>query len=162
MNLQPTSPTKTMTEAIADIHRRALACKEAYDTYAEGCNRRAYTDTMYEVRRNLDAVDRWLKGDNDEPITFLQACASQEGRDTYRVHYAADALVAAEHHMLGAEYHAGLRTLDEVDAEDPWRYRDGQTGAEEERLRLAEGIIFRFPQTVIATQLRNARAKGES
>jgi hypothetical protein len=144
----PTAPTKTMAEAIADIHRRALACKQRYDDYADGCNRRAYTDTMYEVRRNLDAVDRWLRGDNDEPIIFFQAASTQEGRDTYRVHYAADALVGALHHMLGAEYHAGLRSLEDVDAEDPWRYRDGQTRAEEERLRLAEGITWVFPTTL--------------
>jgi hypothetical protein len=144
---EPTQPTKTMAEAIADIHRRAVPCKEAYDDYADGCNRRAYSDTMYDVTRHLDAVDRWLRGDNDEPIAFFRQTSTQEGRDTYRTHYAADALVGALHHMLGAEYHAGLRSLESVDAEDPWRYRDGKTRAEEERLRLSEGITFVFPAT---------------
>jgi hypothetical protein len=148
MTFEPTQPTKTMAEAIADIRRRALACKQRYDDYADGCNRRAYSDTMYEVTRNLDAVDRWLRGDNDEPVSFLAQAATQEGRDTYRVHFAADALVGALHHMLGAEYHAGLRSLEEVEVEDPWRYHDGKTNAEEERLRLAEGITWVFPQTI--------------
>jgi hypothetical protein len=147
--LNPTKPTGTMAEALHDLNHRLVACQEAYDTYADGCSRRSTSDAMYEVRRNLAAVDRWLSGQNDEPIVFFAKAATQEGRDTYRIHYAADALVAAIHHILGAEYYAGLRTLEEVDPEDPWRYRDGKTNAEEERLRLAEGQVWVFPQSIL-------------
>jgi hypothetical protein len=146
--LQPTQPTATMAEAIADIHARALACKERYDAFDQGVNRRAYTDTMYEVRRNLDAVTRWLDGTNDQPVVFFRKAQTQEGRDAYRIHYAAESLVGALHHMLSAEYYCGLRTAQEVEAEDPWRYRDGKTRAEEERLRLSEGIVWVFPQSL--------------
>jgi hypothetical protein len=160
--LAPTPPTQTIAEAIADITSRAAACQKAYDDYAPGCSRRSTHDNLYEVKRNLGAVQRWLSGENDEPIVFLQVCATQEGRDIYRLHYAADSLVAALHFILGAEYAAGLRSLDLVSSLDPWRYVDGKTQGEAERLRLAEGITFRFPQTVLANQLRNARAKGEA
>jgi hypothetical protein len=147
--LQPTQPTATMAEVLHDINHRLTACQEAYDTYADGCNRRSTSDTMYEVRRNLAAVDRWLNGDNDAPIVFFRKAADQEGRDTYRIHYAAESLVAAEHHILSAEYYAGLRSAEDIDPLDPWRYRDGKTSAEEERLRLAEGIVWIFPQSVL-------------
>jgi hypothetical protein len=159
---ETTQPTATMAEAIADLTFRAAACQMAYDDYAPGCNRRSTYDSLYEVKRNLGAVERWLSGENDEPIIFLQACATQEGRDTYRTHYAADALVAALHFILAAEYAAGFITLEEAGPKDPWRYVDGKTQGEAERLRLAEGITFRFPQTVLVNQLRSARAQDES
>jgi hypothetical protein len=148
MTLAPTTPTPTMADAMLDIAQRAAFCQEAYDNYAEGCSRRATHDYLVEVKHNLAAVDRWLNGENDEPVAFLKAAASQEGRDTYRIHYAADALVAALHYILGAEYQAGLRIRAEAERFDPWRYVDGKSQGEAERLRLSDGITWIFPSSV--------------
>jgi hypothetical protein len=150
VTLRPTEPTKTMAEAMQDITARLAVCQERYDNYDPKCHRRATGDSMYEVRRNLGAVDGWLKGENDTPVAWLQAAAGQEGRDAYRAHYAADALVAATHYILIAEFFAGLRSEDEAYDNDPWRYVDGKQQSEVERLRLAEGITFRFPRSVLS------------
>jgi hypothetical protein len=145
-----TPPTRTMLEAMEDLATRMATCQAAYDTYADGCNRRSTREALYEVQRNLDATGRWLKGDNDQPVALFRQYQDQEWRDAYRIHYASDSLVGALHHILGAEYYAGTRSLEEIDPIDPWRYEDGRTRAEEERLRLAEGITFRFPQSVLS------------
>lgn len=147
--LEPTVPTPTMQAAMVEIAQRAAFCQEAYDEFRDGCSRRATHDYLVEVRRNLTSVDRWLNGDNDEPVAWLRSAASQEGRNTYRIHYAADALVAALHHVLGAEYQAGLRPAEEVNPLDPWRYEDGKSQGEAERLRLSEGITWIFPTSVL-------------
>ena len=144
MTLTKTAPTKTMSKVIGDLLRRADACQERYNIYDARCSRRSTHDALVDVRRCLGAVDRWLAGENDQPVAWMSRASTQEGRDTYRTHYAADSLVAAEHHILVAEFFAGLRDRDSAGDLDPWRYVDHIQQAETERLRLAEGTTWFF------------------
>jgi len=152
MIMSPTAATKTMVEVMADLKTRVAACQAAYDVYDPACSRRATHDSLVEVGRSLDAVGRWLTGDNDQPVAWMLRAATQEGRDTYRIHYAADSLVAAEHYILAAEFWAGPRTRESVDMKDPWRYVNHVQQAEAERLRLAEGITFHHNDPVKETK----------
>jgi len=148
MTLDPTAATQTMIEAIADLMVRIAACQSVYNAYDPACSRRATHDNLVEVVRSLGSVNHWLAGKNDQPVAWMSRASTQEGRDTYRIHYAADSLVAAEHYILVAEYAAGLRDQATVESLDPWRYIDHVQQGEIERLRLAEGTIWLFNEPI--------------
>jgi hypothetical protein len=105
-------------DRFAGLEGRLAQVRERYDTYHTDCSRRYVADESRSARDRLDGARKYLAGEYDRTYTSGLGFATVED---WRANYADDALQAAEHHLVWAEYYAGLRTRDDAQAADPYR-----------------------------------------
>jgi hypothetical protein len=107
--------------SIAEEYKTRLAAvRERITSYHPDCQYRYASDEYHQAAHRMRGAAEFLAGDYDRTYCSGLGYATVED---WRVHYAADALRTALHHIVWAEHYAGLTDRETASSADPWNNR---------------------------------------